>query len=514
MISFTKFCQLLDEGKKTPKGLDVSIKNINKFSVKKQQELLNSTVIATEKVDGVKLTLIRTNEAFEPSDPLKSWIVGYKGNIVDLEAFSSIDVKELEGSVGISQYRYVLDHLKTIDADKVPKNTEFFLEFLMRKPTLTRKYETLLKVPMKLLAWSPTKYYVKGKFLRTDSPEFNMDVEPYSKILGIPGPRVLLKGKLNSVKAIEAGIVDEYFKRDFNTIKGELNFTDTENSVESLNKLFTSFNSEMGGKPEGVVFQTEDDELFKIVQADQYDYELRTSIKKSWSEDDYEVESAYWKKLSTLANSIMRKENPTKIVYSMTAEDFNKAGIKHSKKALINLKDDLYAAVKKKVALEESNALVIGRFQPLTLGHVKVINEAFKKGAKNVVIGIVKGAKSSEDKERNPFSVEDQIKMIESSFAGDDRVKYGVISSGVVRQAMTDLPYIFKYFVFGKDRKEYKDQLAKLRDIVPIEVERSDEEISATKVRDALRSGDKKTFESMTPAGMHSMYDELRRKIY
>jgi nicotinamide-nucleotide adenylyltransferase len=62
-----------------------------------------------------------------------------------------------------------------------------------------------------------------------------------------------------------------------------------------------------------------------------------------------------------------------------------------------------------------ATALIIGRFQPFHLGHMRLIEEA-QKEAEHIVIGI--GSSQESHKTSNPFSAEERRKMIESSLKG------------------------------------------------------------------------------------------------
>jgi FAD synthase len=55
--------------------------------------------------------------------------------------------------------------------------------------------------------------------------------------------------------------------------------------------------------------------------------------------------------------------------------------------------------------------LFIGRFQPFHIGHAQILN-----GMRNPVVGIVKGAKTSLNKEENPLSFDQQRHLIATVF--------------------------------------------------------------------------------------------------
>jgi hypothetical protein len=70
--------------------MDISITNLKKYvfepkteslRLKRANEILGQGMIATEKVDGTKLTLVRTNQT-DPNDYTKNWVVAYKGTVL------------------------------------------------------------------------------------------------------------------------------------------------------------------------------------------------------------------------------------------------------------------------------------------------------------------------------------------------------------------------------------------------------------------------------------------------
>ena len=60
------------------------------------------------------------------------------------------------------------------------------------------------------------------------------------------------------------------------------------------------------------------------------------------------------------------------------------------------------------------------------------------------------------------------------------------------------------------DKQDYRDQLGVHPDFKGFEIKRGDENISASKVRNALKIDDEKTFKQMTPKSIHSFYKPLQ----
>ena len=70
-----------------------------------------------------------------------------------------------------------------------------------------------------------------------------------------------------------------------------------------------------------------------------------------------------------------------------------------------------------------------------------------------------------------------------------------------------------KTYGFQVNNKKYRDELGVDDDFRLEEIPRTDDNISATKVRNALLDGDEKMFQSMTPKSMHKMYKLLKGKL-
>ena len=156
MMSFRTFTTRKTYVTEATTGMvDISILNADKAFSKKPVEFFfqldgqGNTIsprefIIEEKFDGTKLTLFRNNEDYDSKDYTKNWIVAYKNSILHPNDFSSGSSKKAkEQGIGMSQYRLVHEHLKKNNRSlkSIPKNTEFFVEFLMRKATLTRDYD-------------------------------------------------------------------------------------------------------------------------------------------------------------------------------------------------------------------------------------------------------------------------------------------------------------------------------------------------------------------------------------
>lgn len=165
--------------------------------------------------------------------------------------------------------------------------------------------------------------------------------------------------------------------------------------------------------------------------------------------------------------------------------------------------------------------IFVGRFQPFTLGHVKVFEQMYKKNGHPVVVFLVRGGKP--DPEKNPFSEELQQAMfadmtkqypfLEAAFV----VPNGAIDTLFATARPAYEPVMWGY---GTDRKraydamidkpDYREQLGVDPEFTGFEIGRTDDDISASKVRNALTIDDENTFKKMTPKSIHNFYKTLQ----
>jgi cytidyltransferase-like protein len=170
--------------------------------------------------------------------------------------------------------------------------------------------------------------------------------------------------------------------------------------------------------------------------------------------------------------------------------------------------------------------MFVGRFQPFTLGHAKVVETIYKQNGYPVVILLVKAKnKKKEDAFKRPYDEATQVAMInrlkgklpiEDIFViptgGIDtmfnamRPKYEPVLWGTGSDRM-------RTYGFQVDKQEYRDALDVRDDFGLFEIPRTGKNISATQVRNAMLDGDEKLFKKLTPKPLHNMYAELKQKL-
>lgn len=165
--------------------------------------------------------------------------------------------------------------------------------------------------------------------------------------------------------------------------------------------------------------------------------------------------------------------------------------------------------------------MFVGRFQPFTLGHVKVFEKMYKENGLPVVVFLVRG--KNPDPEKRPFDetlqqamfakMAKQYPFLETAIV----VPNGAIDTLFAAARPTYEPVMWGY---GTDRKKaydsminkdrYRQELGVDPEFSGYEIFRTDDNISASKVRNALKIDDEKGFKKMTPKSIHSFYKTLQ----
>jgi phosphopantetheine adenylyltransferase len=165
-------------------------------------------------------------------------------------------------------------------------------------------------------------------------------------------------------------------------------------------------------------------------------------------------------------------------------------------------------------------SLFLGRFQPMHAGHLKVISKMT-----NPVVCIIKGKKSSEDKDTNPFPLDVQIKIAERLLPKTVRVissDMGYVPA-IIDKIQNEFDEQVNEIYCGPDRVvDYKKQIDRVNSKLPegakldvkvISIDRDDDGISATKVRESLKGGDVKKFTELTSPKLTTMFNQLREYL-
>lgn len=171
--------------------------------------------------------------------------------------------------------------------------------------------------------------------------------------------------------------------------------------------------------------------------------------------------------------------------------------------------------------------MFVGRFQPFTLGHAKVLETIHKENGYPVIVFLIKAkSKKKGDEFRKPYSEDLQIKMFKQVQKQYKFLKeIIVLDRGAIDYMFNELRPKYEPVLWGtgSDRMtsygyqvnndSYRDQLNVRSDFGLFEIPRNDNNISATQVRNALLDGDEKLFKKTTPKAIHKMYDILKSEL-
>ena len=451
-----------------------------------------------EKFDGVKLNLFRNDEDFDPKDFSKNWIVSYKNNIMHPDEFKSVSAKKSkEQGIGITQYRLVFDHLRKHHrhTKSIPKNTEFFIEYMMKKPTLTREYETNHSMVligyahnMKVDKQSDFRIYTKEAVLE------NKQNAHYAEMLGIESGAVVFEGTIDSYNDLHSGAKNKSLKSAISKNKKFLQKLYKDRNWDELytlvKEIFLEVKSVYGGKTEGVVIKDHlTKKTFKFLQDDQHDKDVRANVKSNYKMDDNE-ENNYYTKLREIATEILNDLDLSKpfgeVIKAISAKvhGYKLPAKIHSKKSLHQVREDLHLTTKMKFEkLKEGWAGVVGKFRIVTKEHVKMIESAFDKGYNGVTVMIVAGS-------RDPELAEASKQILQEIFKGKS-IEFTISKSGniVSLERKTRNPIVA--YICGPDREQdYEKQLKSANSDAVVDVYDGGKrgEVSATQAEEALKS--------------------------
>lgn len=495
--------------------LDISIPQLqSKYKTEEQiKDFLTKLCKIEAKTDGVKLTLVKIPT--ESKDPLDNFIVAYKGSVFYRGEFDY--AKEFyKTSFGNSQFSAVFDHLETLPIEnikKIPDNTELFCEFLVQKNTVMSEYTKTGQI----ILLGSTKSASVQKFGKVETNPETFDTSKnaeFSKLLNFLRPPFLFKGKLFPTSELFAGVKNQVLSKKLKGFSKVLEKSEKEADFETYCNTIIAccidLDSEFGGKEEGIVIANADG-FFKAQQEYQLDKDARRNKKLRFMGTE-EEESAYWKDVLEVSEMLadkaisagFSKESDIQkglnfISKEIKSLNFEKA---HSKKNTATVMDDVQFNARNFYLkrLEGNNgALVIGKFRILTNGHVKMIETA-RKNSDICFIGLVTSKDTKDTKDL-------RLKALRETFPESSGFKVIELVSGnlftAFKKAGTNINTVYA----GSDRlDDYKTMLQKVPGINVSEIERTDEDISATKVIEKI--SDFKFFKSQTPRAVHKLYNE------
>lgn len=170
----------------------------------------------------------------------------------------------------------------------------------------------------------------------------------------------------------------------------------------------------------------------------------------------------------------------------------------------------------------ENVNIVLGRFQPFTKGHEKILVQMYEENKLPTVMLLISNTKFDS---KHPFSDDVIKKELELAFNNKPYYKDAlyVKSADILKFAelLHENGYQPKLWGTGTDRlpiykkmaDKYKERAGFDDDFDTFEIKRTDDDISATKVRTALKENDIVTFKQMMPDGTEKMFNEFKEII-
>jgi len=488
--------------------LDLSIKNVMKVidNEEKAEKFLDEEFdTISEKIDGIKINMYRKYAPWNAEDLFSNFVISYKKMILYPEDMSEylfgilkLDIEN--ESIGDAQFYYIFELLRKSEKylSMLPQNTEFFFEYVVRKPTISREYKKLHKLI--LLGYANSSAIARFGYVTTFPNQMEtINNKEYAALIGCDTPKVFFKNfKFHTNHLLPHGVSITNLSK-----------------ITAIRKYLLDLPSAYGGKIEGVVLQ-KGNEYYKFVQDDQYDKIHRATIK-----DKYEMpkdeENLYFLKLKALANKTFEDfairtdiQNPEKCLAILSSLAYmRKQDLPfHSKKTNFQIREDFFHVLKYLYIHkhdDNTNTLFIGRMQPPTSIHINIIKNLLLK-SKGVCVAIVKGKKS--EQKNNPFSFETIKEIIEYVFpVGVEVIE---VSTGNIITAINTSTLVISKVAAGSDRIEtYRNQLLNNPEIQVIEFVREDD-VSATKLRKALADKDIETFKKYTDEQTWIFYESLQ----
>lgn len=166
--------------------------------------------------------------------------------------------------------------------------------------------------------------------------------------------------------------------------------------------------------------------------------------------------------------------------------------------------------------------ICLGRFQPFTKGHLRLPEAGHKENNLPCVIFMIHNKKIDS---HHPFSdelIQKEMDVIKKQYKDIIIDTFYVASADIkeIARICHENDYEPRLWLTGTDRyamykrmatsPKYQKEYGLRSDFDAYEVHRTDEDISATKVREALKNDDKKSYDEMMPVNDDKLYNEFK----
>tara|TARA_B100000900_G_scaffold415847_1_gene447484 strand:- start:548 stop:2254 length:1707 start_codon:yes stop_codon:yes gene_type:complete len=197
---------------------------------------------------------------------------------------------------------------------------------------------------------------------------------------------------------------------------------------------------------------------------------------------------------------------------------------KYQKRALLNESDEFLFEGKLDLTHKEQGKkavnILVGRFQPPTLGHIKVLR---KMHASNGLPCVVVNVRSKSGKNQ-VFEPETILKIwmdIQKQYKFIDGIRES--NTGFLDQVLNALRPEFEPALWGTGSDRMKDYERVIKtygkeanvhpDFKAYEIKRSGKNISATQVRETIKTDNEKEFKKLTPKAEWPFWDQLKNEL-
>jgi len=171
--------------------------------------------------------------------------------------------------------------------------------------------------------------------------------------------------------------------------------------------------------------------------------------------------------------------------------------------------------------------LFSGRFMPFTLGHQSVLEALYKENGYPCVVACIKNTKHDA---KHPFSDELIKKEFDFCLKGkkffEDQIYISSAAIDKIGEQLKEKGYSAHLWGCGTDRAKSYERMATNKkylndfpdDFKVFVVDRDEKSsavdgISATKVREAIKSEDKAEFVKMMPDGAEKLFDDFKEEL-
>jgi citrate lyase synthetase len=168
---------------------------------------------------------------------------------------------------------------------------------------------------------------------------------------------------------------------------------------------------------------------------------------------------------------------------------------------------------------QDPSNIFVGRFQPFTKGHLKVMEKLYSENKRGVVLFLVQ-SKDAHFPENLRLSVIREIIRSYPFIKGYRLVQNAGIDSifNEARPAFEPVLWGFgtdreKAYNIQINREAYRADLDVRSDFKGYEIKRADEDVSSTKVRLALKENNLNEFKRLMPECTWKFYEELTRHM-